>query len=181
MQLCPSQSSQNDDQNQESAGSRGSGGTGRYYGDFETYNRCSRPIASGFGAVACLPSPQSPFLCSETTRINRLPVLEADRPELIHVCRPSCPIRYQDFQESAGSQRSGGTERYHPMLEAGCERYRSRSSNIKPPESLDRIIITKSTYLGAQSELGGNLLIFYHETHAPGRLQLVLEPQRVSR
>ena len=35
--------------------------------------------------------------------------------------------------------------------------------------------ITKSIYLGAQVELGGNLAISYHETHATGRFQLVLK------
>ena len=35
--------------------------------------------------------------------------------------------------------------------------------------------ITKSIYLGAQVELGGNLAISYHETHATGRLREVLE------
>ena len=35
---------------------------------------------------------------------------------------------------------------------------------------------TKSTYLEAQTELSGKLVIFYYETHAATRLQAVLEP-----
>ena len=40
---------------------------------------------------------------------------------------------------------------------------------------------TKSTFLGAQTELGGMLVLFLYETDARGRLPLVLEPQNPSR